>query len=104
MSRRSRRGVHVEARVQGCGRHLFLVMVGRTFYDPNAAPCERSAGEFRMDVSYFRTLLGVFLVMVVFVPTGLVFYSNAFEHSLKAMEAMDRLRPKFLLPYRLDSK
>ena len=83
---------------------VFLVMVGRTFYDPNAAPCERSAGEFRMDVSYFRTLLGVFLVMVVFVPTGLVLYSIAFEHSLKAMEAMDRLRPKFLLAYRLDSK
>ena len=55
-----------------------------------------------MDVSYFRTLLGVFLVMVVFVPTGLVLYSNAFEHSLNAMEAMDRLRPKFLLAYPLD--
>ena len=54
-----------------------------------------------MDVSYFRTLLDVFLVMVVFVPTGLVLYFNAFEHSLKAM---DRLRPKFLLAYRLDSK
>ena len=58
-----------------------------------------------MDVSYFRTLFSVFLVMVVFVPTGIMLYSNAFERGLEAIGEVrvHRLRPKFLFVYRLDT-